>query len=181
MALTWEEAEPLLKQYRGHLISRSRYEAYLIAKAFGSVHIRQVREKIVDILHKNIDERWMGVVFRQKETFRPTGEKVLAGDASPRTRPGGGGAGMPRLINIWELMPEAECPDFPSAVEKPPILTKDVIPRTPSDRDIHLFFEDLMRMQSAAMEQGFEYENAEEDNRVARWLSYMRERGNYNF
>jgi hypothetical protein len=154
--LSWDEAKNLLETYRGYLLARARYEAVQIALRDSDVHIRQVRTVMsrAGLLHRDLDERWMGAVF-PGGLFEPTGEWALAGDASPRTRPGGGGSGMPRRIRLWRIKSGVTLPSSPESVEKPPSLPERRTLAVPPPETLRAGLDEMRKLHTMAVAGGY--------------------------
>ena len=176
MPLTWEEAKPLLEEYRGYLIERGRYEAVKIALRDGTVHARQVRRvmKKAGLLHPDLDERWMGVVFTKKSLFEWTGEYLEVEQASPRSR-GGGGGGRP--IRVWRLQSGVTLPPEPKNVPKPGLLSEVLGPPKPDRKVFKSAMDDLRRMAKTAKKAGFEFSDIEASKKLGSWLRYQADVG----
>jgi hypothetical protein len=174
MPLTWEEAKDLLEEYRSYLIARGRYEAVKIALRDGTVHSRQVRAVMdaAGLLHSDLDERWMGVVFSYPEYFEYTGERVEVEEASPRSR-GGGGGGRP--VRLWRLKPGVRLPSVPYNVSKPGLLSEALGPSRPTKHVIAMALDDIRSMQAIAKEHGFKHKHHAESVQLAKYMRYLAE------
>lgn len=174
--MTWEEAKPLLEEYRGYLIERGRYEAVKIALRDGTVHARQVRKvmKEAGLLHPDLDERWMGVVFSKKTLFKWTKRYLEVDQASPRSR-GGGGGGRP--IRVWELQKGVVLPPEPKNVPKPGLLSEVLGPPKPDRKVFKAAMADLRKMQQAATKAGFKFSDVDASKKLGTWLRYQSEIG----
>jgi len=128
------------------------------------------------LLHPDVDERWMGVVF-PGGLFEPTGEWVLAGDASPRTRPGGGGSGMPRQVKVWRLKSGVMEPPMPEDVLKPGLLEEAIGPSQPTRDEFREALSDIRKMYEAAKGAGFKHAHKGAGLKLAKWMRYMAEEG----
>lgn len=176
MPLTWEEAKSLLEEYRAYLIERGRYEAVRLAVANGTVNARQVRKvmKAAGLLHPDLDERWMGVVFSSKKLFDWTGEYIEVDEASPRSR-GGGGGGRP--IRVWRLQPDVTALRWPRDVPRPGLLEEALGPSQPTRDEFRDALSDIRVMQQTASAAGFKHKNKSAGIKLARWMRYMAEEG----
>jgi len=91
-----DESMKLLEDSHGHLISRAREEAILLAKASGTVHSRMVRArmKALNLLPPDGKEYWLGTVFRDPR-FEWTGELHTYSDPDRKV--------FDRNVKVWRL------------------------------------------------------------------------------
>lgn len=91
------QAQRVLEAYRSKLIARGREVAIEIAKKRGTVHSRQVRQRLDKeglLVNPLVGEFWLGMVFRSND-FKWTGDYYHYSDSSRNIHE--------RTVKVWEL------------------------------------------------------------------------------
>jgi hypothetical protein len=124
-AKTVDDAAVMLKRYRQYLVERGRYEAWCVCRKEGTVHSRQVRDKMKaqGLLNPAVGERWLGAVFYRSELFEPVEGAHHAAAPQSGTNYHGGA-----LVRVWRLTEVGKattlkCPPWYSVVPQGPLPT----------------------------------------------------------
>lgn len=129
-AKTADQATLMLRRYRQHLVERGRYEAWGICRKEGTVHSRQVRDRLksLGLLTPGVGERWLGAVFNACDLFEPVEGAAVAPKPNDQTNYHGGA-----LVRVWRLTEAGKgaalkCPVWYSVVPVAPAPKKRPAP-----------------------------------------------------